>query len=136
MIVKERKKPVKIQKLEALLRRLPPQHPKQKEIEENLAKSLSGYRGEQSLDYYLSFLPPKQQLILHDLRLKENGRYFQIDTLILTKAFILIIEAKNIAGTIFFDTAFHQLIRTIDGKEEAFPDPIMQITRQKQQLQQ
>jgi hypothetical protein len=134
VIIKDRKIPLKVQKLEALLRRLPSAHPKRKEIEDDLAKSLAGYRGEQSLDYYFSFLPHKKYFIFHDLRLMNQTHYFQLDTLILSSCFFLIIEVKNFSGTLFFDTSFHQLIRTVNGKEEAFPNPVMQGKRQQIQL--
>jgi hypothetical protein len=39
-------------------------------------------------------------------------------------------------GTLCFDQKFHQLIRTLNGKEEAFPDPITQVKRQKKHLHQ
>lgn len=127
---------MKIQKLEALLRRLPEQFPKTKQIEDELAKCLAGYRGEQSLDYHLSFLEEKKYLILHDLRLAdEENRYFQLDTLIISSRFFLILEVKNISGTLFFDQSFNQLIRSVNGKEEAFRDPILQVNRQQQQLE-
>ncbi|MGY3313473.1 hypothetical protein ACV242_001969 [Peribacillus simplex] len=39
------------------------------------------------------------------------------------------------AGEIYFDNTFNQLIRTNpDGKTEAFDDPILQVNRQRQQL--
>ncbi|MFL0364403.1 hypothetical protein ACH0BF_15460 [Pseudobacillus sp. 179-B 2D1 NHS] len=57
MIVKERKVPVKILKLEALLRRLPDHHIKRPLIEEELAISKAGFRREQSIDFYLEIDP-------------------------------------------------------------------------------
>ncbi len=72
--------------------------------------------------------------MLHDLRLSHGQHIFQLDTLLLSTSFILILEVKNIVGTLFFDTDFHQLIRTQDDQEEAFPDPHLQIRRQQQQL--
>lgn len=62
MIKKERKIPLSIQKIEALLRRLPDDHPMRDKMKEDLAKSWAGYRGEQSVDYYLSFLQKKNLL--------------------------------------------------------------------------
>lgn len=38
------------------------------------------------------------------------------------------------AGSIYFDPHFNQLIRTIEAKETAFPDPIIQVSRQESQL--
>lgn len=134
MIVKPRKIPLSIRKLEALIRRLPPYHPKLPFISEELNKKMAGYKGESSLDFYLGFLDPKQYFIFHDLRLKDDSRFFQIDTLIVTKSYLLIIEVKNIAGTIHFDPLFNQLIRIKEGKEMAFPDPLLQVKRHELQL--
>ncbi|TCJ04725.1 nuclease-related domain-containing protein [Cytobacillus praedii] len=134
MIVKPRKIPLSIRKLEALIRRLPPYHPKLPLISDELNKKMAGYKGESSLDFYLGFLDPKQYFIFHDLRLRDDPRFFQIDTLIVTKSYLLIIEVKNIAGTIHFDPLFNQLIRIKDGKEMAFPDPLIQVKRHELQL--
>ncbi|USK33484.1 NERD domain-containing protein [Bacillus sp. F19] len=130
MIVKSHSTPVYIHKLEALLRRLPPDDHKRTHIKEVLAKRMAGYRGELSIDYPLSFLAEEDYFIFHDIRIFDGTHYFQIDTLILSKWFILVLEVKNIAGKIFFDSHFHQLIRTLDEKEEAFPEPILQVERQ------
>lgn len=134
MIKKERKIPLIVKQYEALLRRLPIDHPKREIIEEKLAKYWAGFRGEQSIDYYLSFLDSKKYQILHDVRLPIDEKYVQIDTLILSPNFLILLEVKNITGTLFFDQIFHQLIRTKDGEDEAFPDPILQIKRQQKLL--
>ncbi|PGV51523.1 NERD nuclease [Bacillus sp. AFS037270] len=56
--------------------------------------------------------------------------YFQIDTLLISQTHILIIEAKNIIGTLCFDHVFNQLIRNnLDGTEESFEDPRTQCRR-------
>lgn len=52
MIVKERQ-------LEALFRRLPAHHPKRDMIVESLAKHKAGYKGEQAINYPLSFCRKK-----------------------------------------------------------------------------
>lgn len=137
MILKELTYPMQAKKYEALLRRLPHTHPKRKLIEAELGKILAGYRGEKSLNYYLSFLPKDKCFILHDLRIpsSQNQYFFQMDLLILNQAFFLIIEVKNIAGIITYDPEFQQLIRTHENKESAFQDPILQVQRQKQQFQ-
>jgi hypothetical protein len=58
-----------------------------------------------------------------------------MDILILTPSYLLILEIKNMAGEIFIDNAFNQLIRTNpDGKTEAFDDPILQVNRQRKHL--
>lgn len=136
MIVKERKIPLTIQKLEALLRRLPHNHSKREEIQRDLFKRKAGFRGEESLDYYLSELDYESFSIFHDVRLSTNPYYFQIDTLILTNFFAAIIEVKNISGILHFDPSFSQLLRTNpDGVEEGFPDPFSQVEYQKKHLE-
>lgn len=138
MIKKELKMPLKLKKLQALVRRIPEDHPKRKEILEEYAKSLSGYKGEKSLDYYFDFLPTQQYIILHDLRLSNSaGTHFQIDILLLSQTFFLIVEVKNISGTLIFDPAFDQVIwsNSHSGVDIALPDPIRQVTHQQYQLQ-
>lgn len=135
MILKERKTPQTILKLEALARRLAESHSKMPLITKELGKRQAGYRGEQSIDYHLSFLPEKEYYILHDLRLKnQQGYYFQIDTLLLSHCFLSIIDVKNFRGIIQFDEQFHQLIQTVNETKKGLSDPISQINRHHTQL--
>lgn len=107
---------------------------KRPDIERDLAKSWAGYHGERSLFYYLR-LPEKDYIIFHDLRLPNGTSFFQIDILILSTKFALILEVKNIIGTLYFDQPSSQLIRTLNEKEEGLPDPITQAKRHKKQLE-
>lgn len=135
MILKRRRIPIWIPKGEALQERLPVNHEKQANIERDLKRRWKGYKGEQNLDYFLHFLPKDKYLILHDLRLKGERHFFQIDTLILSTAFSLIIEMKNYSGTLVFDTELNQLVRiNQQNREEGFQDPIAQARRQYLQL--
>lgn len=136
MIKKERSIPLKLQKVEALARRLPVSHPKRALIEQELYNRRSGYRGEQSINYYLTFLPEKEYYILHSLRLPNHvGTFFQIDTMLISPYFITIIEVKNHGGTIRFDAKFNQLIQThSNGNMKAYEDPISQVMRHQSQL--
>ncbi|MGD6842834.1 nuclease-related domain-containing protein [Bacillus infantis] len=133
MIKKDRKKPLKLRKLEVLLRRVAEDHPARHKIEQDYAKSLAGYRGEKAIDFYLKEID-ESSITLHDIRLPYEDAFFQMDTLILSPKFIVILELKNIAGTVLFDQNFQQLVRTINGREEAFPDPVLQIGRLKRLL--
>ncbi|WP_181347249.1 nuclease-related domain-containing protein [Thalassobacillus sp. CUG 92003] len=130
MIVKPLTFPRSIAQIEALLRRLPPTHPMQAPLNENLSRRRTGYLGEQQLKYPLSLLPEEDYLIFHDLRLFDGVHYFQIDTLLLSRRFFLIIEVKNISGTLYFDRDFNQVIRTLDDKKEKFNDPVLQAEQQ------
>ncbi|MBP3953182.1 NERD domain-containing protein [Bacillus suaedae] len=136
MIKKQRDIPLKILKLEALLRRLPFNHSQRPLIEKDWNIRKAGLRGEQSLDYYLKELSPSTHDILHDLRIRHaEDSYFQLDTLIITPHFLLILEVKHISGTLFFDQKFNQLIRTKGGEEEKFLNPLIQLRVQHQRLQ-
>jgi hypothetical protein len=130
MIVKEAAESIKIKKLKLLHKRFSPDHPTEKEIEGELMRSIVGYKGEKSLDFHLDLLPIEETHIFHDLRLPFGSSHFQIDILILTPSFFLIIEVKHISGTLIFDQEFHQLIRIYKDIEEVFPDPISQLYRQ------
>ncbi|WP_274856834.1 nuclease-related domain-containing protein [Bacillus methanolicus] len=134
LIAKERTVPIKILMLEALLRRLSNDHPRRPEFEEELTRRWAGYRGELSLDYYLNFLPEDRYFIYHDLHLANGPLHFQMDTLILTANYALILEVKNFFGTINFEPTFNQFIRTVNDKEEGFPNPLAQVRRQRSQL--
>ncbi|MFK4998704.1 hypothetical protein ACI2OX_19570 [Bacillus sp. N9] len=58
---KEREKPGELKKLEILLKRARVIDPKRPRIEEQFAKLSAGYRGEQTLDYYIEQLPSQRR---------------------------------------------------------------------------
>ena len=117
LIVKRREIPIRLQKLEALSRRLSKDHSIRPQIEEELLRRWKGYRGEQSVDFYLNKLPEKEYMIFHNLRLENENYYFQIDTLILTSYFALTLEVKNISGTLYFESTFSQMIQITSNGE-------------------
>ncbi|WP_181347448.1 nuclease-related domain-containing protein [Thalassobacillus sp. CUG 92003] len=132
MIIKQRQFPHQLRQLEALHRRLPSHHPKLNLISEAAARKWSGYQGETSLDFHLDFLPPDQYLILKGLRLFDGKHFFQLDTVLVSRSFLVILEVKNISGYLTLDRDIHQLTRQTEG----FADPVIQIDRQQQQLKQ
>ncbi|TCN26538.1 nuclease-related domain-containing protein [Mesobacillus foraminis] len=134
MIIKPLQIPMILESLEALKNRLMTDHPKTTVVQAEWAKRNAGYIGEKNVYYFLSTLEETSYLIFHDLRLANGEHFFQIDFLILTSRFALIIETKNISGTLLFDDQ-GQLIRTMNNKEEGFPDPIAQAQYHKRSLQ-
>ena len=76
MIVKGRSIPLRIKINEAVLRRLPPSHPKHTDVLQDLHKTRAGHKGEQELDYFTSLLHEDEFHILQGLRLNigEIGR--------------------------------------------------------------
>jgi Nuclease-related domain len=134
MLVKDRSKSLRIKRLEVFQRRLIQNHPKLLTISDELAGRLAGHHGEQSNDYFLKPFLSKGYSILHDLRLAAHDSFFQIDTLLISTRYILILEIKYITGTLHFDH-LNQVIRARDdGSEEAFQNPIYQVKRQRSHL--
>lgn len=125
--MKELTVPLRLVLTEIILKRVQIGYFKRPELEKDVSKRWAGYWGEITLDKYLKELPANQYYIFHDLQLKIYGVHFQIDTLLISTKYILIIEAKNISGTLCFDNKFKQLIRLEDN--EAFEDPRIQAKR-------
>ncbi|MBM0064193.1 NERD domain-containing protein [Alkalicoccobacillus gibsonii] len=135
-ISKPRTKPVKLAALEALIRRLPSNHPKRSFIKQELNKRELGFRGERSIDYYIDSLSSYEDLsVIHDLRLRgTNGHFFQIDSLLLSPTVLIILEVKNLSGSLYLNPLTQQLIRTSSSSEEILPYPLLQTQMQKHQL--
>lgn len=121
---------MEIPKLLALKGRLPSNHPKQPLIEAKYKNKMAGYKGEKSLDFYLSMLPDSNYFIFYGLRLLYQEYYFQMDILLLSTHFALILEVKNIAGELYFDRDFGQMIRSIKGVKERYKNPVAQARLQ------
>ncbi|WP_159433398.1 nuclease-related domain-containing protein [Bacillus tuaregi] len=131
----ERKIPLRLRQAEALLNRLPKSHPKVPELEKEIARRKKGYRGEKHVDYHLTFLPKEKfYTILKDKRLTIGQTSFQIDTLLISPQFLLIIDAKNYSGSLYIDRYSEQLRCTIGEVEQGYPNPISQLERQCQLL--
>lgn len=112
--------------------RLPTHHEKYPAILEKLDQISAGYFGELRTDRFIEeVLFPQQLLIIPDLHTRlHSKRHIQIDTLILTRSYILIIEVKNITGTLRFKTDPNQLVRIKDNAEEkSYACPLTQLDR-------
>lgn len=130
MIEKDRSYPLRLIMYEALMERILKNHPKIPLIEQDYKAWRAGYRGELQTDYRLSFLPEKNFFIFRDLRLADGQWHFQMDTLILTLRYILLIETKNYSGTLFFDKDSEQIIQTKDEKDKSYDNPLIQVRMQ------
>lgn len=134
MIVKELCKEKDIFQMEVLVNRISTNHPKYPDIKESLRRKRAGFNGERAISYYLDYLPDQDYYIFHNLRLKGGKYYFQIDYLILTRFFALILECKNYYGTLFIDSPFEQFIRKTQTQEQGFQNPISQAKWHREQL--
>lgn len=135
MIVKRRIIPFRITENDAVLRRLPDLHPKRAEVIQDSFYNMAGHKGEVALDYYTSLLHEDQFHIFQGIRLKTGETHFQIDSLLLSPSLGLIIEAKNMAGTLTFNSPFNQIDRTYNDKTDTFDDPLSQAKRHRLLLQ-
>ncbi|QDI92068.1 NERD domain-containing protein [Salicibibacter halophilus] len=83
------------------------------------------------MDYFYRQLDlPLQHYFVHQLRLPRNVDFFQMDTLLLTPYFFLILEIKNLAGILTFDHEHQQVLREQGGQQEVFADPVLQAEQQ------
>ncbi|MBM0065819.1 NERD domain-containing protein [Bacillus gibsonii] len=88
------------------------------------------------MDYFLQFIP-NEVIVMHDLRLKGiQQTFFQLDTILLNKNFIVIVEVKHYSGHIYFDEGSKQILRKVNDVTEGLPNLLSQIHRQKLQLNQ
>jgi len=132
-----RKSPKSIPIYRRILKRLPDYHPTYLEIEKRIKAIEAGYHGECYVDNFLEQLDfPRNYAILKDLHIQvDSNSYLQMDTLILTKKYIALLEIKNIRGRIAFQKNPDQLIREFGGEITPFKCPEQQILRQTKRLQ-
>lgn len=140
MLIKiTRKEPNLLVALPRLIARLPQNYPRKDELNlsQQLYKIQAGFSGETKVDRYLELLElPKSSIVLTNVHLALSpGHSFQIDTLVLTKQFILLLEIKNMTGNLYFETDPHQLrsIKT-NGEEVITECPITQLEVAKENL--
>lgn len=128
MIIKYRQKPAKIAGYEALLKRLPPAHPKRHAVKRNLNSAKAGFGGEQRLDEAMEFFtPPYAYQIIQDFSLPAPFK-IQVDTVVLTQSCVFLLEVKNITGKLQFKqnpSALHSVLA--DGKIMSYKSPVTQM---------
>lgn len=136
MILKKRGEPLKLFALESLHRRLPPRHHMKEKVFSELRKEKTGLKGEKEVDFALRFLNQRHYFILHNIRLKDEFGAFQLDTLILSNRFLLILEVKNWYGTVIFGENGQVTRVGDDGVEEGFSNPVAQAQLQQHRFMQ
>jgi len=133
LYLKPRPIPLNVLFPHALIPRLRSDHPKIPQLEREIRSYLSGYRGEKATEFHLTFLDDKKHLLFGGLRLPHEQHYFQIDTLILTRKYILILETKNMGGELDFSP--DQFSQTSYYGKKGYKNPLVQVNRHKEQLQ-
>lgn len=135
MILLKRTIPLTLQQIIVVRSRLNAYHHKQAILEKSEARRWAGYRGELVVDKYLERFATDKFNIFQDLTLAEENEIFQLDTFLFNESFGLILDIKNILGTVYFDKYSKQMIRTYKGEKEGFLNPILQAQIHKMQLQ-
>lgn len=127
MFLNERTIPLNLQQIIAVRSRILKNHSKQPRLEKSELKSWAGFHGERTVDRLLEKFANDKYTIITDLNLQaKKNDPFQIDTFLYTSYFGLILEIKNILGTLYFDKYSKQMIRTWNGEREGFPNPMLQ----------
>lgn len=124
--------------LRELAIRTPVSNEKQKQFfNKQFAMAKAGHDGEVKVDRILERIPfPMLHTIIPDFHTQSKfGTFFQMDTLIITNRYILLLEIKNIRGQIEFYENPDQIIRTYEGVTEKLDCPIHQLNRNKKALE-
>ncbi len=111
---------------EALIRRLKPHFRNHPKIQSEYQKYKAGFYGETQMDYKLSLLSESEFSHLPDVRLKNNQKFFQMDSVIITPKVIFIIEAKNLQGILEYYASQRQLVQLSDKGQTSYADPLLQ----------
>ncbi|MFJ5790528.1 nuclease-related domain-containing protein [Lysinibacillus sp. NPDC093197] len=114
--------------LQALVRRLHPSHPQFTTLQQELKNKEAGDFAEHYILKELEKLPQLSDChIFHNVML-PTVLPMQIDILVITSSGVIILEIKNIRGTVHFKNDPRQLIRTLDtGEIQVFTHPEIQL---------
>lgn len=134
----KRQRPIELVSHERLLLRLPPTHEKYKLISDKVYRLGAGYSGELDVDRILPEIGlPKNCFILKDIRLEVIPNFhIQLDTLIITRHCIILLEIKKYSGTTQFDEAVGKTIRiSPNGEVGKYDCAVDQVDRAVEGLQ-
>lgn len=131
MILKHRTEPPDIFQLESLMKRVPLTHNQFPSWTEQLRRISAGFHGEQRVDSLWHEIElPFPHFFIHDLFIQKPNSSHQMDTVLVTSRFILVLEIKNISGLLNFDPQTRQFSRTNkDGSIDGMRNPDDQLRR-------
>lgn len=101
-------------------------------VEGKVHEMWAGMAGEQRLEeIFNKYTLPFRYEVLFNVNFTSHA-YFQIDCLLVTSKFLLILESKNISGQLSFEENPDRLVRVRDnGTVDVFESPEVQVTRNK-----
>lgn len=138
MILKQRSEPPEIRQLESLLQRVPSVHPLSTHWTEQLRRMTAGFHGELRVDSLFYEIPiDSPHYFIQDLFIQKPKSSHQIDTVLVTSRFLLLLEIKSISGELNFDPQLRQFSRTNrDGSVDGMRNPDDQLRRHEKWVQQ
>lgn len=119
-----------------LVKRLNDSHPQKNIILAKAKAAKAGLQGERRIsEVFAKYTFPFEYLFIENIGLDSNGK-FQMDAIFLTPYFLVILESKNISGSLFFKQNPALLEReTSNGKVDVFESPEIQLSRNIYMLQ-
>lgn len=130
MFLKPRSAPELLDQLPRLMHRLP----QSEAIKDDHYKIRAGFGGEEHVDKLLlqrRFDSPPA--FIGDLQLAD--RLCQIDTIVVTAHFVLILEVKNFSGTLTFHEDRFQMVQTTrEGNKFGYNSPVTQVWNAREEL--
>jgi len=135
MIVKPYTQTLYMEALISLNKRLKKNHPKYISLREELNRNTAGDIGEEAVMNFLQKVKlPYNFFAFHNISLYGDS-LFQMDVLLITQYYAVILEVKNIAGEIEFKSHPFQLSRTLStGERNSFDSPEIQLQEYMYQL--
>lgn len=131
MIFKKRTMPKKLQGLLALEKRLSPNYHNLKSIQSEIYNRKAGFGGEQQFDRKMAeFQPSYPHALLQGICLKHKSVFFEMDAILITPAFIIIFEVKNISEKLIISSNPTQFIKeSSDGTRKGMTSPVAELER-------
>ncbi|MGO1057678.1 nuclease-related domain-containing protein [Planococcus sp. FY231025] len=130
MFMKTRSAPALLHQLPRLMHRLP----HMEAIRDDHYKIRAGFGGEEHVDSILLRSRPSSPVsLIGDLQLAN--RFCQIDTIVVTDHFVLILEVKNFSGTLSFnEDSYHLEQTTREGNKYGYNSPVTQVWNAREEL--
>lgn len=128
--------PANIDALTRLKKRLPESHPKYLEVCSDLYNFKAGHGGEERVDEVLRRISfPTPYAVLPNIRLQDqNILSTQIDILIMTPQYVMVLEVKNWTGTLNFRDSPSQVIQETPTLTRSLDCPCVQAENTKDRL--
>ncbi len=120
-----------------MIARLHPEHSKVQFLQKQLYRIGAGYSGECNVDAYIERAQfPQMMKVFTDVHLCNSPKFtFQIDTLVITERYVLIVEVKNLKDTVRFVPNPPHLEQTLEtGGQVVLDCPVHQIESNKSNL--